>query len=66
MALTAAEQTIITAFDDATSAVAARIQKLIDAGNTDSPEFVTALQAEVTKLQGMGSDGTVPAPTPQP
>lgn len=64
MALTPAEQTIITAFDTATSAVAARIQALIDAGNTDSPEFVTALQAEVTKLQGMGANGTTPTPAP--
>lgn len=63
MALSAAEQTIITAFDDATSAVGARIQRLIDAGNTDSPEFLTALQAEADKLKGMGSDGSVPPPT---
>lgn len=60
MTLTAAEQAVITAFDDATSAVAARIQKLINAGNTDSPEFLTALQGEADKLKAMGSDGAAP------
>jgi len=64
MALTAAEQAIITAFDDATTAVGNRIQKLIDSGNTDSTEFLTALQAEADKLKAMGSDGNPPAPTP--
>ena len=52
---------LITQFDDATNAIAARIQKLIDAGglNADSE---AALQAEVTKLQALGADPANPIP----
>jgi hypothetical protein len=52
---------LITQFDDATNAIAARIQKLIDAGGL-SAESEAALQAEVTKLQTLGQDPGNPVP----
>jgi len=52
---------LITEFDTATNAIAARIQKLIDAGglNADSQ---AALQAEVDKLTALGQDPANPIP----
>ncbi len=56
---------LITEFDTATNAIAARIQKLIDAGglNADSQ---AALQAEVDKLTALGADPAQPIPSTQP
>lgn len=52
---------LITEFDTATDAIAARIQRLIDAGglNADSQ---AALQAEVDKLNALGQDPQNPVP----
>lgn len=54
---------VIQKIDDATNAIAARIQKLIDAATTagtlSAAEVVAALQPEVDKLNALGSDGTV-------
>jgi hypothetical protein len=53
---------LITEFDAATNAIAARIQKLIDAGGLN-PESEAALQAEVDKLTALGQDPANPVPT---
>lgn len=54
---------VIAQIDDATNAIAARIQKLIDAanasGSVSAAEVVAALGPEVAKLQALGADGTV-------
>lgn len=52
---------LITEFDTATDAIAARIQRLINAGglNADSQ---AALQAEVDKLNALGQDPQNPVP----
>ncbi len=50
---------IITQFDTATNSIAARIQRLIDAGGL-SPESEAALQAEVAKLTELGKDPEAP------
>jgi hypothetical protein len=52
---------LITEFDTATDKIAARIQKLIDAGGL-SDESKTALQAEVDKLNLLGQDPANPVP----
>ena len=53
---------VIQDLDAATTAVATRIQKLIDsiaaAGQVSAKEIVAALQPEVDRLNAMGSDGT--------
>ncbi len=53
---------LITQFDAATNAIAARIQALIDNGglNADSE---AALTAEVAKLTALGQDPNNPVPT---
>lgn len=53
---------LITQFDTATDAIAARIQKLIDAGGL-SPESEAALQSEVDKLNALGQDPANPVPS---
>ena len=53
---------LITQFDDATDKIAARIQRLIDAGGL-SPESQAALTAEVSKLQLLGQDPENPVPS---
>jgi hypothetical protein len=52
---------IITEFDNATNAIAARIQRLIDGGGLNA-ESQAALQAEVAKLTALGSDPADPIP----
>jgi hypothetical protein len=52
---------LITEFDTATDAIAARIQRLIDAGGLNS-ESQAALQAEVDKLTQLGKDPSNPVP----
>jgi hypothetical protein len=52
---------IITRFDTATDAIAARIMKLIAAGGL-SPESESALRAEVAKLEALGKDPENPVP----
>lgn len=52
---------LITQFDAATDKIAARIQKLIDAGSF-SDEDNAALQAEVDKLNLLGQDPANPVP----
>lgn len=54
---------LIAEFDAATDKIAARIQKLIDAGGL-SPESQTALQAEVDKLNLLGQNPADPVPAP--
>jgi hypothetical protein len=51
---------IVQQLDVATDAIAARIQKLIDAGL--SPESEAALQAEVDKIASLGKDPENPVP----
>ena len=57
---------VIGQIDDATNAIAARIQALIDAavaqGSVSAAEVVAALQPEVTKLQALGADPGNPVP----
>lgn len=53
---------LIAEFDTATNAIAARIQRLIDAGGL-SPESQAALEGEVAKLTALGSDPEAPVPT---
>lgn len=53
--------TLITQFDAATDKIAARIQKLIDAGGL-SDDSAAALQAEVDKLNSLGQDPNNPVP----
>ncbi len=60
MALSAAEQAIIDRFNTATSAVAARIQALIDAGTVDNPDFIASLQGIADGLDAMGKTGAPP------
>jgi hypothetical protein len=52
---------LIVKFDEATNAIAAIIQKLIDAGGL-SADSEAALQAEVAKLQVLGADPANPVP----
>ncbi len=56
---------LITEFDVATNAIAARIQKLIDGGGLNA-ESEAALQAEVDNLTKLGQDPAQPVPTPVP
>lgn len=53
---------LVTEFDSATNAIAARIQKLIDAGGLNA-ESQAALQSEVDKLTALGSDPSDPVPS---
>jgi len=53
---------LITKFDNATDAIAARIQRMIDAGGLN-PESQAALQAEVDKLNLLGQDPANPVPS---
>lgn len=57
---------VIKKIDDATNAIAARIQKLIDAattaGSVSAAEIVAALQPEVDKLTALGADPVNPTP----
>ena len=53
---------LITQFDNATDKIAARIQRLIDAGGL-SPESQSALSAEVAKLEALGQDPENPVPS---
>lgn len=52
---------LIAQFDVATDKIAARIQKLIDAGGL-SADSQAALQAEVDKLNTLGQDPANPVP----
>ena len=53
---------LITEFDAATDAIAARIQNLINTSQTLSPDDTAALQAEVAKLNTLGQDPNNPVP----
>lgn len=59
------ELNIIAAFDAATTAVGNRIAALVLTQTGLDPDFVTALNGEVTKLQALGTNATVPPPVPQ-
>jgi hypothetical protein len=52
---------LIVQFDEATNRIAARIQKLVDAGGL-SADSEAALQAEVVKLTALGADPANPVP----
>jgi hypothetical protein len=58
---------LISAIDDATNAIAARLQRLIDAANAagsqSAGEIVAALQPEVARLTALGADPANPVPT---
>lgn len=64
--MSSAETAIIASFDAATTAVGNRIAALIagQAPGTLDPDFVTALNGEVTKLTSLGADGSTPPPVP--
>ncbi len=57
----------LTELNDATNAIAAKIQKLIDGQNPGDPvsqESLDALQVVADQLKAMGTDETVPIPPP--
>lgn len=54
-------QKVLTAIDQATDRIAARIQALIDAADL-SPEEKAAFQVEIGKLEALGSDPQNPVP----
>lgn len=58
---------LLSKIDSATTAVAARIQSLIDkannAGQLTSAEIAAALQPEVDRLTALGSDPDNPVPS---
>ena len=62
MAVSDAVAKLVTEFDAATDAIAARIQTLINTSPTLSTDDSAALQAEVTKLQALGADPANPVP----
>jgi hypothetical protein len=62
MAVSTGVAALITEFDTATDAIAARIQKLIDTSTTLSADDTAALQAEVNKLNLLGQDPNNPVP----
>lgn len=58
---------LLTQIDAATTAIGARLQKLIDnaanAGQLTSAEIAAALQPEVDRLTAMAADPNNPVPT---
>ena len=54
--------TLISEFDAATNAIAARIQKLVSASPSLSADEQAAFAAEVAKLQVLGADPANPVP----
>lgn len=62
MAVSPAVAALITEFDTATDAIAARIQTLINNSGTLSADDKAALQAEVDKLNLLGQDPNQPVP----
>lgn len=58
---------LIKKFDDATSAIAARLQKLIDLaaanGSATEAQIRAALQPDLDKLTALGQDPANPVPT---
>jgi putative protein kinase ArgK-like GTPase of G3E family len=64
MPISPAVATLITGFDDATNAVADRIQKLVNASGL-TPEEVAAFQVEIERLKTLGQDPSNPIP-PEP
>lgn len=63
MAISVAEQAIVDRFNAATSAIAAKIQGLIDNPPADDAEFNSQLQTIATGLEALGAPGT---PLPEP
>lgn len=58
---------LISAFNDGTNAVAARIDRLIAGqANTASPEQLTEMQAISDHLKALGQDPSNPVPAPAP
>lgn len=59
---------ILKRLDDATTAIAGRLQKLIDsanqAGSVSAAEINAALGPEVARLEGLAVDPANPVPTP--
>lgn len=66
MALSPQILTLLSQMNDATNGVAARIAAALAASSVDDPDLVAALQAEVTKLQGLAADPANPVPAPIP
>ena len=62
MAVSPAVAALVTEFDTATNAIAARIQDLINTSSTLSADDTAALQAEVDKLTVLGQDPNNPVP----
>ena len=54
---------LLQRLDAATTAIAARIQALLDNPSTTEAEFRAALEPEVARLEGMATDPANPVPT---
>ena len=67
MALSASETALIERFNVATSALAAKIQQLIDNPPPDDAEFNNVLAGIAAGLEALGQNGAPPPdPTPVP
>lgn len=66
MALSQETKDLLAKIDAATNAIAAKLQKLIDAaanaGSVSEAEVRAALQPEVDRLTALGADPTNPVP----
>ena len=62
MSVSTSVAALITEFDAATDAIAARIQNLINTSQTLSADDTAELQAEVAKLNTLGQDPNNPVP----
>lgn len=59
----ALDATLLKRLDDATNAIAARLQSLLDSQkNNMTPEQVQALTADIGRLETMGKDAASPIP----
>jgi NAD(P)-dependent dehydrogenase (short-subunit alcohol dehydrogenase family) len=65
MAVSPVVAAIIAQFDDATNAVAGRIQTLVNAAGL-TPEEIAAFQVEIDRLKTLGADPNNPVPPAPP
>jgi hypothetical protein len=66
MALSQESKDLLKKVDDATSAIGARIQALLDRPNTTEQEFRDALTPIATALENLGKDPVNPIPPMPP
>ena len=62
MALSAESQALLKKLDAATTAIAAKIQALLDKPNTTEAEFRAGLEPLVASLEAMAADPANPVP----